>query len=175
MKLRPTTDDESGGVWSFREAVKGLIWVSSSTRPDISNAVRDLARCSHDPSLVHWKAVLKIMASLLTRDLGLSYPKGIRSDGVCRFGLRARRCRYRSISGGVVTCAGAAVAWLLRTSRCVTMVNVMSGKCCNRGLRTRRSTRSGGVDVSTPAKGKTLYSSVEDNAGAVPLVENLLS
>ncbi|CAN0501938.1 unnamed protein product, partial [Discosporangium mesarthrocarpum] len=44
------------------------------TRPDISNAVRALARYSHDPSEQHWTEALQILRYLCaSRTLGITY------------------------------------------------------------------------------------------------------
>ena len=63
--------------WPYREAVGCVMWLSTMTRPDISNAVRAVARYSHNPTGRHWKAVMKIMAYLHgTRGLGLTFVRG---------------------------------------------------------------------------------------------------
>ena len=46
---------------SYREMVGSLMWIANQTRPDIVNAVRAVARFSHDPKEVHVKAVRKII------------------------------------------------------------------------------------------------------------------
>ena len=48
----------------FRSLVGHLMWLAIQTRPDILNAVRAVARYSHAPELVHWKAVLHILMSV---------------------------------------------------------------------------------------------------------------
>ena len=45
----------------FRSLVGHLVWLANQTRPDILNAVRAVARYSHAPKFVHWKAVLHIL------------------------------------------------------------------------------------------------------------------
>ena len=53
------------------------MWLSTKTRPDISNAVRAVARHSHNLTDRHLKAVLKIMAYLHgTRGTGLTFVRG---------------------------------------------------------------------------------------------------
>ena len=59
---------------NFREKVESLMWISNQTRPDISNAVRAIARFSHDPKEVHLKAARKILKYLNpTAHLGLTF------------------------------------------------------------------------------------------------------
>ena len=40
VKLGPREEGESKGYWPYREAVGSLMWLSTMTRPDVSNAVR---------------------------------------------------------------------------------------------------------------------------------------
>ena len=48
--LRPKRDEEPGGDWPVREAVGSLIWLSTMTRPDITNAVRAVVRDANEPT-----------------------------------------------------------------------------------------------------------------------------
>ena len=58
----------------FREIVGSLMWIANQTRPDIANAVRAVARFSHDPKPIHYKAAQKILEYLnATSDLGLTF------------------------------------------------------------------------------------------------------
>ena len=73
IELGPREEGEPKGDWPYREAVGSLMWLSTMTRPNISNAVRVVARQSHNPTDRHWKAVLKITAYLHgTRGMGLT-------------------------------------------------------------------------------------------------------
>ena len=51
----------------FRSSVGHLMWLTNQTRPDILNAVRAVARYSHAPKLVHWKAALQLSCILDSR------------------------------------------------------------------------------------------------------------
>ena len=62
VELGPREDGEPKGYWPYREAVGSLMWLSTMTRADVSNAVRGEARPSHNLADRHWKAVLTIMA-----------------------------------------------------------------------------------------------------------------
>ena len=46
-------ENEGAGDVPFREVVGSLMWIASQTRPDISNAVRAVARQSHQPKRSH--------------------------------------------------------------------------------------------------------------------------
>ena len=53
VKLEEFDEDEGTESWPFRELVGGLMWLAISTRPDISNAVRSVARYCSVPKAVH--------------------------------------------------------------------------------------------------------------------------
>ena len=46
---------------NFREVVGRLMWIANQTRPDISYAVRAIARLSHDLKKVHVRAARKVL------------------------------------------------------------------------------------------------------------------
>ena len=82
VELGPREEGEPRRDWPYREAVGSLMWRSTMTRPDISNAVRAVARHSHNPTDRPWKAVLKIVAYIHgTRGMGFACKGfGIGSD-----------------------------------------------------------------------------------------------
>ena len=49
VELDPREEDEPRGDWPYREAVGSLMWLSTMTRPDSSNAVRTVPLHSHSP------------------------------------------------------------------------------------------------------------------------------
>ena len=62
---RSVKEDEDAGDVPFREVVGSLMWIANQARPDNSNAVRAVARHSHEPKKSHWKAAQKILNYLL--------------------------------------------------------------------------------------------------------------
>ena len=62
LKLDEFDVDEKTENRPFSELVGGLMWLAISTRPDISNAVRSVARYCSTPKAIHWKAALGILA-----------------------------------------------------------------------------------------------------------------
>ena len=77
LKLDEFDVDEETDSSPFRELVGGLMWLAISTRPDISNAVRSVARYCSTPKAIHWKAVLDILAYINgTSDFGITYQGG---------------------------------------------------------------------------------------------------
>ena len=76
-ELGPRREDEPVCDKPVRAVAKSLIWVGGMTRPDITNAVRKVARQTHDPVERHCRAVRKITSYLnRTKELGLVFPKG---------------------------------------------------------------------------------------------------
>ncbi|CAN0511650.1 unnamed protein product, partial [Discosporangium mesarthrocarpum] len=70
-------EDEPQGSEKYRELIGSLLWLANMTRPDILNAVRALARYSHDPSEQHWTGALQILSYLYgSRTLGITYLRG---------------------------------------------------------------------------------------------------
>ena len=76
LDLRYVSDEEPVVDANFREIVGSLMWIANQTRPDISNAVRAIARFSHNPKEVHVKAARKVLEYLsATAHLGLTFRK----------------------------------------------------------------------------------------------------
>ena len=103
-----------------------MIWLLSPTRPDISNAVRSVARYSSAPKAIHWKAALGILAYINgTSCLGITYQKGtaasISLEVFADADYASKATDRRSVSGGAIMCAGACVCWFSRTQKCVTL------------------------------------------------------
>ena len=62
VKLEDFDKNEETESWPFRELVGGLMWLAIPTRPDISDAVRSVARYCSAPKAVHWKSAPGILA-----------------------------------------------------------------------------------------------------------------
>ena len=76
-KLEDFEKDEPEGDWPLREVGGSLMWLANQTRPDISNAVRTVARYAHAPKSVHWGVALSTLKySRTTSDLGFTYQRG---------------------------------------------------------------------------------------------------
>ena len=74
VKMEEFDEGEEIESWPFRELVGGLMWLAISTRPDISNAVRSVARYCSAPKAIHWKSALSILAYInSTCGFGLTY------------------------------------------------------------------------------------------------------
>ena len=101
------------------------MWLANQTRPDILNAVRAVARYSHSPKLVLWKAALHMLQYIrLTSGHGITFQRGMGSGTDLELyvdsDFASRDTNRRSVSGGVVVCAGACVSFFSRTQKSVT-------------------------------------------------------
>ena len=124
LKLDQFDADEPEGGWPFREVVGSLMWLANQTRPDISNAVRAVARYCHAPKHVHWKAALNIVRYLKsTSHFGITFQQGsgIDLEVFADADYASTATDRRSVSGGIGMCGGAAVSWFSRTQKCVTL------------------------------------------------------
>ena len=126
LRLDEFDQEEAEIEEPFRSLVGHLMWLANQTRPDILSAVRAVARYSHSPKLVHWKAVLHILQYIrLTSGHGITFQRGMGSGVDLELyvdsDLPSRDTNRRCVSGGVVMCAGAYVSFFSRTQKSVTL------------------------------------------------------
>ena len=126
VKLEKFDEDERVENWPFRELVGSLMWLSISTRPDIANAVRAVARYCTAPRAIHWKAALGILEYITdngTSKYGIKFQRGTLSSislEVFADADYASKATDRwSVSGGLIMCRGASVCWFSRTQKIV--------------------------------------------------------
>ena len=110
----------------FRSLVGHLMWLTNQTRPDILIAVRTAARYSHAPKLVHWQAALHaLMYIRFPSCYGITFQRGTaRGVGFEMYvdsDYASRATDMKSVSGGVVKCAGGCVSFFSRTQKSVTL------------------------------------------------------
>ena len=164
----------------FREVVGSLMWITSPTRPDISNAVRAVASHSHELKRSHWEAAQKILNYLLeTAHLTLKFKQDSSVD-VGRLvyvdaDFASEATDRRSVSGAMVFVAAMLVVLISRTQKCVSKSTseaeyfamgdgVKEALFVNGMLQfLRLSWKPSKIDV------------IEDNEGAIARAENPLS
>ena len=102
--------------------VGGSMWLAISTRPDISNAVRSVARYCPAPKAIHWTSALGILAyTNVSYDcgLGITYQRGasvgISLEVFADADYASKATDRRSVSGVAVMCGGACVCRFSRT------------------------------------------------------------
>ena len=125
LRLDEFDQEEAEVEEPFRSLVGHLMWLANQTRPDILNEVRAVARYSHSPKLVHWKAALYILQYIrLTSDHGITFQRGMGSGVDLELYVDSdfanRGTHRRSVPGGIVICAGACVSFFCRTQKSAT-------------------------------------------------------
>ena len=138
VKLEGFDEDERVENWPFRELVGSLMWLSISTRPDISNAVRAVARYCTAPRAIHWNAALGILECINgTSEYGITFQRGTLSrislEVFADADYASKATDRRSVSGGVIMCGGASTCWFSRTQKCVTLSTSEAEWFCSRG------------------------------------------
>ena len=102
------------------------MWLAISTRLDISNEIRAVARHCSAPKAIHWKAALNILAYINgASGFGITFQRGtltgisleVFADADCA----SKATDRRSGSGGAIMCGGACVHWFSKTQKCVTL------------------------------------------------------
>lgn len=72
--------DKQATAFPFRELVGSLMCLENRIRPDISNAVRAVARYCASPKLIHWRTVLGTLGYVWPA----KSPSTISVEAVCR-------------------------------------------------------------------------------------------
>ena len=116
VKLEDFKEDEKVENWPFRELVGSLMWLSISTRPDVSNAVRAVARYCTAPKAIHLKAALGISEYInRTSEYGITFQRGTLSgislEVFADADYASKATDRLSVSGGLIMCGGASVCW----------------------------------------------------------------
>ena len=88
--------------------------------------MRAVARYCSAPKMVHWKAALGILGDAVrTSSFEISFQKGtltgINLISFADADYASRSTDRRSVSGGVVMCAGGPVSWHSKTEKCMTL------------------------------------------------------
>ena len=128
LKLYRFDRNEPNADVPFRSLVGHLMWIANQTQPDILNAVRVVARYSAAPKLWNCQAALHIVMYIKsTSTYGIAFQGSLRCGAKLELYVDADYADEandrRSVSGGVVMCAGACVSFysINKTQRCVTL------------------------------------------------------
>lgn len=175
VKLYELDPEEPDVSEPFRSLVGHLMWLAINTRPDILNAVRAVARYSHAPKWLHWNAALSILMYVRgTSGLGIAFQRGrgVDLELYVDSDFASKATDRRSVSGVIVMCAGASVAYLSKTQRSVTLSSceaeyVAMGDGIKEALFLRGLWCF--VFVHRHARSTLVY---EDNVGALHLANN---
>jgi hypothetical protein len=126
--LQPSTEDEKGSISSeiklfpYREMVGGLMYLSTWSRPDISFAVRELAKQFMQWNKNHCKAAIRVLYYLRdSKDLRLRFQRSsVNYDDIHMLSAYSDADwatdeeTRRSVSGGLVLAGETPVQWMSR-------------------------------------------------------------
>ena len=150
--------------------------MSGITRPDVSSAMRAVARHAHNPAARHWKVVRKIIAYLETaKDLGVVFRRGgdlklslfADADYADRFNDRW------SVTGVAVMLGNTAVSASGTTQHCVTLsVSEAEYEAMAHEVKTALTIKAVSYFVQ-PHLSSRAIDMYESNEGANVLAENL--
>ena len=164
----------------FRELVGSLLWIALLTRPDITNAVRAVARYCSAPKLVHWNAALCILRyAVRTSELGITFEKGtVGGVNLISFAdadYASRATDRRSVSGGVVMCAGGPISWHSKTQKCVTLSTTQAEYVALSDLGKEILFLRQVWRFMLPKEGMPCIPMFEDNEGAIQIANHPIS
>ena len=122
VKLEQFEKDERVEKWSFRELVGSLMWLSISTRPNISNAVRAVAVYYTASRAIYRKVALGILEYINgTSVYRITFQRGTLSSISLEVFADAdyvsKATDRRSVSRGAIMCGGASICWVFRTHK----------------------------------------------------------
>jgi hypothetical protein len=117
-----TEDEEAADGTHYRSIVGSLLYAATSTRPDISYAVKELSRFLMNPSAAHMHQAKHCVSYLLgTHDASITYSS--RKDLNVLVGYSdadwASSSDRKSTSGFIYFLAGGAVSWGAKQQKCV--------------------------------------------------------
>jgi hypothetical protein len=114
-QLSPATDEEREEVknFPFKSLVGSLLYISSSTRPDIAQAVNTICKFTDNPGSAHITAGKRILRYLKgTAHYGLQYSNtGVDLVGYSDSDWAGDKDNARSTSAYIFILSGAAVSW----------------------------------------------------------------
>ena len=108
----------------YQSAVGRLLYLSTTTRPDIAFAVSSVAKYTSDPTVQHWKAVKHIIRYLIgTVGYGLMFRKKetAETEGYSDADWAGDIDDRKSTSGYLFKLSGASISWRSRKQSCVAL------------------------------------------------------
>ena len=108
----------------YRNLIGALLYIISSTRPDISYSVKYLSRYQNSYNETNWKYALRILKYLyLTKDLKMNYKRNVNCetiDSCVDANWASDNVDRKSTSGYVIKVFGNVIDWKSRKQRTVT-------------------------------------------------------
>ena len=171
--------DEKGQT-KYRSGIGMLLFLVKYSRPDISNAVRELSKANQNPNPAHYKSLLEAIKFVLeTRNKGLFY-KRIDDDSMslhweikayCDSDFAGDKDARKSVSGFCIYVAGCLASWKSHAQKTVTLSSteaeyVAMSEVCTEILFIKSILDFCGVGVKLPILVNC------DNIGAIYLAHN---
>lgn len=117
-KLRIEKAEKCESDIKYRNLIGALLYISSSTRPDVSHSVNYLSRYQNSFNETHWKYALRILKYLYsTKDLKLQYKRNENCDIIDCYvdaDWAGDNVDRKSTSGYVIRFFGNVVDWTSR-------------------------------------------------------------
>ena len=171
-------NDESGGDWPAKKAVGSLLWLSTMTRPGITNVVRAVAPYAYTPTERFCRTTMKILPYLNgTKSFGITYVRvsglGLEVYADVDYADEANdRC---SVFGIAVTLGGTVVSHASKTQHVVSL-STSEAAYIVAGDRVKKVGFVRPVlSFVAPETSGVRIKVAKDNQGAKVLIENPLS
>ena len=180
VRLWDFDPEEEETRFPFRALIGSLMWIAMQTRVDIANAVRAVARYCASPKQIHWDAAIEILAyARKTSDFGISFQRGsVGGVSILSFAdadYASKAADLRSVSGGVLMCAGGPVFWFSRTQKCVTLSTTEAEYVALADMVKEVLYGKGVWRFMLPGAPAPCMPVFEDNEGAIAIAENPIS
>ena len=154
-----------------------LLYLVKHSRPDISNAVRELSKVCDGATECHWKALMRTIKYVLTtQNIGLKIqPKPFNGEYVLEAVSDSEYAGDKdtrvSVYGFVIYFCGAPISWKSKSGRSVTLSSTEAeyfamSECAKELIFTKNVLESMGIKIKLPIEIKV------DNTGAIYLSNN---
>ena len=172
--VKATSEDECVDQQLYQSAIGSLLYLSVSTRPDITYAVSTLARFSSSPTQQHWTALKRVMRYLKgTTNYGIMYNKKGSQECICYSDAdwAGDINDRRSTSGYLFQISGGAVTWSSKKQSCVALSTaeaeyVALSSAAQEAVWMRQLT----TELQNPPETPTII--YEDNQSAISMTKN---
>ena len=172
--VKATSDDDCIDQQLYQSAIGSLLYLSVSTRPDITYAVSTLARFSSNPTKQHWVALKRVMRYLKgTVNYGINYSKKGSKDCICYSDAdwAGDIDDRKSTSGYLFQISGGAVTWSSKKQSCVALSTaeaeyIALSSAAQEAVWMRQLT----TELGSPPETATIIH--EDNQSAISMTKN---
>ncbi len=108
----------------YRRALGQILYLATTTRPDLSNSARELATVSSAPTIRHWRSLQHVLRYIYTNlEYGLYFPKSqlttYNLKGYSDADFAGNEDTRKSCTGYIIKLGGGIVDWVSLTQRTV--------------------------------------------------------